>query len=100
VELYDLAADIGEVRNVADQHRDRVAKMRTALTAWRVSAAAQTNQPNPNFDPDRYRALYCDVDASRFDPLHADQVQWEKIWQWRKGMNAAVSNNKKTAPRR
>ena len=41
-----------------------------------------------------YRQLYVDVDASRFDPAKADQAQWEKMWQWRNGMNAAVAGAK------
>jgi hypothetical protein len=31
------------------------------------------------------------VDASRFDPAKADQAEWEKMWQWRKEMNAALT---------
>ena len=98
-ELYDLAADVGEARSVADQHPDQVAKMRAALASWRTSVGAQTNRPNPNFDPAKYRALYIDVDASRFDPLHADQAHWETIWTWRKLMNAAVAPSEKPKAR-
>jgi hypothetical protein len=65
--------------------------MRAALAAWRREVHAQSNTPNPDFDPAQYRRLYLDVDASRFDPASADQAQWEKMWQWRKEMNAAVA---------
>jgi|GEM_PF-80571 len=34
--LFDVNADIGEQRNVAAQHPERVAAMRAALAAWRV----------------------------------------------------------------
>ncbi len=90
VELYDLSSDIGEAHDVSSQQPERVARMRAALAAWRQENHAQENRPNPDFDPARFRGLYIDVDASRFDPLHADQGQWETIWQWREGMNAVV----------
>ncbi len=87
VELYDLSTDMRERENVAAQHPDRVAKMRTALAAWRRDVGAQDNRPNPEFDPAKFRELYQDVDASRFDPARATQAEWETMWQWRKGMN-------------
>jgi hypothetical protein len=33
-ELYDLASDPGEMRNVADLHPDRVRRMAAALEGW------------------------------------------------------------------
>lgn len=87
VELYDLAADIRETKNLAAEQPDRAAKMRAALAAWRTSVGAQSNRPNPDFDPAGFKALYRDVDASRFDPATAGPAQWEKIAQWRKGMS-------------
>lgn len=92
-ELYDLSADIREAQNLAAQQPERVAKMRAALGAWRTEMSAQTNRPNPNFDPAKYRELYRDVDASRFDPSRAGQLEWEKMWAWRKVMNAVLKNN-------
>ena len=54
----------------------------------RRTVDAQTNRPNPDFDPLKFRGLYEDVDASRFDPLRATDAQWETMQQWRKGMNS------------
>jgi arylsulfatase A-like enzyme len=96
VELYDLTADIRETRNLAMERPERVAKMRATLAAWRKEVNAQTNRPNPNFDPAKYRALYRDVDASRFDPAQADQTLWETMWAWRKEMDDVVRSNNKT----
>lgn len=87
VELYDLSQDIREKQNLTAQHADRVQQMRASLSAWRKEMKAQANTPNPNFDMAKYRELYIDVDASRFDPFQADQAQWEAIWNWRKSMN-------------
>ena len=90
-ELYNLAADISETRDLAAEQPERVARMRTALAAWRTTNNAQSNRPNPDFDPAQYRALYQDVDSSKFNPLTATDAQWQQIWGWRKGMNAAAS---------
>jgi len=98
VELYDLKSDIREARNVAALNPERSVKMRAALAAWRNQMSAQTNRPNPDFDPEKFRSLYVDVDASQFDPAQATPAQWEQMWTWRKGMNAVVSHGSKTKP--
>jgi arylsulfatase A len=91
VELYDLAADVRETQNLADRQVERVSRMRQELADWRLKVNAQGNKPNPSFDPASFRKLYQDVDASRFDPVSAGQVQWEQMWDWRKEMNDIVS---------
>ncbi len=95
VELYDLVSDPGEARDLAPQQPERINRMRAALSAWRAAVKAQDNRPNPDFDPAKYRELYVDVDPSRFDPAHADPTQWGAMWNWRKAMNAAVSEAQK-----
>ena len=92
-ELYDLSADIGETHNVAKDHPGRVAELRSALAAWRVSVGAQTNTPNAAADEALYRPLYVDVDASRFDPAQANDAEWARMQEWRKGMNSAPPVN-------
>jgi arylsulfatase A-like enzyme len=86
-ELYDLNSDRSEERDLATRNPERVAQMRTELAAWKTIVGAQENRPNPNFDPEKYRELYIDVDASRFKPDQADQGQWETMWRWRKAMD-------------
>jgi hypothetical protein len=66
-----------------------VTAMRASLAAWRREVGAAGNRPNPDFDPAQFRALYLDVDASRFDPAEASMESWEAMWNWRKGMDAA-----------
>jgi len=90
-ELYDLAADVRETRNLAASQPERVAKMRAALAVWRNSVGAQGNRPNPDFDPAKFRELYIDVDPSRFDPPKAGPAEWQRIQAWRKGMNTVRS---------
>jgi arylsulfatase A len=90
-ELYDLSSDPAERKDVASGQAERVDQMRVALKQWRKAVDAQENRPNPNFNEAKYRELYEDVDVSRFEPPKADSNQWERIWKWRKTMNAAVS---------
>jgi arylsulfatase A len=94
VELYDLDKDIAERKNLAVKNVDRVNAMRAALAAWRDEIGAQTNRPNPRFEEDKFRELYVDVDASRFDPARANAGEWQRMWAWRKAMNAVVSKPK------
>ncbi len=53
VELYDLASDLGETRNLAAELPERSARMRRDLAAWRQEVTAAMPHPNPSFDPDR-----------------------------------------------
>ena len=94
-ELYNLASDIGETRDLAAEQPARVTSMRAALAAWRQANHAQSNRPNPDCDPARFRALYQDVDPSTFDPLRATDAQWETIRAWRKGMDAEAADVKR-----
>ncbi len=93
-ELFDLRKDVRELHDLAARWPDRVVRMRKALAAWRQSVQAQGNTPNPNLDPTKYRALYEEVDASRFDPLKADVPTWQRMKAWRKEMNAVLPAGK------
>ncbi len=90
-ELYDLANDIGEQHDLAAGQPERVARMRAALDAWRKQVGAQSNRPNPRYEPAKFRELYEDTNPSRFNPAKADESQWENIWAWRRGMNSVLS---------
>jgi hypothetical protein len=95
VELYDLAKDLAEARDLAKENPARVKQMRAALVNWRRNINAQTNRPNPSFDPARFQELYVDVDPGKFAPAHASPSQWQKMWKWRKEMNAVLPKNQK-----
>lgn len=92
-ELYDLAADLPEKNDLSAKYPERVKELRASLLAWRKSVGAQSNTPNPNYVPARYRELYVDVDASRFDPATADELHWTRMQEWRTGMNSVVANS-------
>ncbi|MDD4872685.1 MAG: hypothetical protein PHR77_19205, partial [Kiritimatiellae bacterium] len=94
-ELYNLHTDISEKQDMAAQQPERVARMRVALAAWRRDNHAQGNVPNPDFSPDKFRTLYRDVDASRFNPATAGEEQWKQMWEWRKTMNSVLPDKKR-----
>lgn len=97
-ELYDLSSDQAENHDLATRHPERVTKMRAELAQWRKSVGAQENRPNPDFEPEKYRELYIDVDASRFKPDQANQAQWETMWRWRKLMDSVQKVNQRAKP--
>jgi arylsulfatase A-like enzyme len=89
-ELFNLARDPSETTDLAAREARRVARMKRQLAAWRESVGAQTNAPNPAFDPTLHRALYGDFKPSRFEPPRADETEWKRIAEWRRQMDAAV----------
>ena len=97
-ELYDLSSDPGESRDLAASNPARLAQMRAVLTRWRKTVGAQENRPNPDFDSEKYRQLYVDVDASQFKPDQANQAQWEAMWRWRKAMDTVQKVNPRANP--
>ncbi len=53
LELYDLARDLAESRNLADSQPDVAKQLKVKLDAWRTSVDAQMPTINPDFNPDR-----------------------------------------------
>ena len=51
LELYDLAADLREQRDLADAMPDTTEALHRELRAWRDSVDAQMPPPNPNYEP-------------------------------------------------
>lgn len=52
-ELYNLADDPGEKRNLVRREPDRARKLYGLLADWRRSVNAAMPKPNPNYDPAR-----------------------------------------------
>lgn len=51
LELYDLAADPGETRNLARRNAARAAELHGMLKRWRASVGASMPKQNPDYDP-------------------------------------------------
>jgi uncharacterized sulfatase len=56
-QLYNLAADPGEMKNLARQDPERAAKLQASLQAWRTRIGARMPKPNPAHDPARATQL-------------------------------------------
>jgi hypothetical protein len=48
VELYDLASDVGESKDLASERPQDVERLKTLLARWRSNVGAQMAVPNPN----------------------------------------------------
>lgn len=55
-ELYDLASDIGETRNLASKHPDKVAELEALIERFIVDTNALAPKPNPAYRADSARA--------------------------------------------
>jgi arylsulfatase A len=94
LELYDLASDIGEARNVAAEQGERASAMQRELAAWRTRVGAQMGRPNPGFNPALHKQLYIDQDPSRIT-AGPTAAGLDPAWgAWRKQMAAVVAGKK------
>ena len=94
VELFNLAHDPGETKNLAASEPARAADLRDKLHAWRASVGARMPVPNPDFDAALHRRLYIDQDPSQLtakSTAAATAPQWKA---WREAMNAAIKGRK------
>jgi arylsulfatase A-like enzyme len=57
VELYDLAADPGEAKDLAPTRPAEVKRLRAKLDGWRSDVGAQMAVANPNHDPARAKEM-------------------------------------------
>lgn len=94
-ELYNLADDPGESKNLATREPARVKALRDQLIAWRKAIGAQENRPNPDYDDTLYRKLYVDTDVSKLRPSTTAAEMTTKLAEWRKTMNSVVAARKK-----
>ncbi len=94
LELYHLASDIRETRNLAKKEPARAAAMQVQLAAWRRSVGAQENAPNPAFDAALHRKLYVDFDPSTITAAPTFAAIEKNSTEWRQAMNAATKGNK------
>lgn len=53
VEIYHLAHDLGETKNLAAERKGKIGDLSAKLKAWRTDVIARMPIPNPSYDPDR-----------------------------------------------
>ena len=55
LELYNLAEDLAESKDLASAMPEKAAELKKMLDAWRVSVDAQMPLENPEADPEKDR---------------------------------------------
>ena len=53
IEIYHLAQDLGESRNLLAERKGKIADLKKKLFSWRESVLARMPLPNPSYDPER-----------------------------------------------
>ena len=51
IELYNLADDLSEKKNLAAEQTSKVDELRRELEAWRKDVGAEMMEPNPDYEP-------------------------------------------------
>ncbi len=90
VELYDLKNDVSETKNLATVNPDVAARLMKLRQAWLKEIGAQSNAPNPEFDPALFKRLYEDFDPSRPPLAKTAAAMEEQMKDWRQLMNEVV----------
>lgn len=93
-ELYNLKDDVAESNDVAAEQIDRVAELDRLHKAWLKEVGAQTNTPNPDFDPALFKRLYEDFDPSRPPGGLTSAAMEEQMKPWRELMNEVVRGSR------
>jgi arylsulfatase A-like enzyme len=93
VEAFDVVADPGETTPLTQPQL--IGKLQGLLADWRTAVGAQENAVNPDFDPALHKKLYVDVDPSTYNSSTASKDEFDRMQEWRKGMNAVLPKAKK-----
>jgi arylsulfatase A-like enzyme len=89
-ELYNLGADVGETRDIANVRPGVAMSLRGEFDRWLKDVGGQTNEPNPAFDAGLHRALYRDVDVSVLKPKATAAETAAAYRDWRKRVDEVV----------
>lgn len=90
LELFHLADDQGESRDLVARYPRRAARLKRRLDTWRAELGAQTNTANSDCDRVLHDRLYVTFVPSRFDPRTATEADWLAMAEWRQAMDAVV----------
>ena len=94
LELYNLANDPSETKNLAATEAKTAEELHKKLTAWRLSVGAQMPVPNPAFVPAQHRAIYEDADSSSLKPDTTAALTAPKWQAWHTAMSAAIKGQR------
>jgi len=80
-ELYNLADDIGELNDVAEQHPEKAAELGKRLNHWLAETGATFPTPDPRFSQDKFDAKIEKARTKKMEQLekqHADFLDKSK----------------------
>jgi arylsulfatase A len=72
IEIYHLAQDIGESKNLIAERKGKVADLRAKLNGWRNDVLARMPLPNPSYTPERAHEWWS---MHRGKPIDSDSRQ-------------------------
>jgi arylsulfatase A len=78
-ELFDLAQDIGERRNLVDRAPEQAKRLAAKLTSWRAELNAAMPGPNPNFVPDEQAADGRITLPAETAEIHGVMIRYEPL---------------------
>jgi hypothetical protein len=78
-ELYDLARDRGESRNLSADRPEVVRELSAKLASWRERVGAKMPRPNPGFVPNPQAADGTIVLHARTAEVHGQQLRYEPL---------------------
>lgn len=78
-ELYDLAKDVGESRNLVEERADDAKALAARLSAWRRAVGARTTKPNPDYAPNVQAADGTIALTARAADVHGVQLRYEPL---------------------
>lgn len=78
-ELFDLARDVGEHRNLIDSQPEVADRLAAMLAAWRQETGAAMPGPNPNFVPDEQAADGTITLGAETAEVHGVMIRYEPV---------------------
>src|SRR5262249_47818274 len=79
LELYDLKADAGESRNLAEDRKELARRLAGKLAAWRKEVGVQMPRPNPDYRPNPQTEDGTVILHSRTAEVHGVQLRYEPL---------------------
>ena len=79
LELFDLKADAGESRNLADDNPAIVTKLAVQLAAWRTRVGAKMPKPNPGYVPNPQAKDGAIAMHARTAEVHGTMLRYEPL---------------------
>lgn len=92
LELYNLAQDPSETKDLAASDPARVAALRGKLEAWRRSVGAEPVKANPNFSRALWENCFVAIDTSKLKALPTSEAMRPMLASWHQAMQNAVKD--------